>query len=76
MVLNNLSLKSNLAEFKRVFNLFDANGDDAISLDEMNVAMSSVGEKSLTKEESEYLSKQFGEQPLTWSRFIEMLLVI
>ena len=26
MVLDSLSLKSNFAEFKRVFNLFDANG--------------------------------------------------
>lgn len=41
----------------------------------MNVAMASVGEAPLSDEESAYLVQQVGSQPLTWNRFIEMLLV-
>ena len=75
LILRHRRLMANYEEFMTYFLPIDVNGDDAISLDEMNVAMSSVGEKSLTEEESAYLGRQFGEQPLTWSRFLEMLLV-
>ena len=47
----------------------------AISLEEMNVAMASVGEARLSERASAYIDKQMKGQPLTWNRFIEMLSV-
>lgn len=41
----------------------------------MNTALSSVGEPPLTQEEVEFLRDRTGGQPLTWNRFIEVLLV-
>ncbi len=53
----------------------DADEDESISTKEMNTALSSVGEPSLTQEEVEFLRDRTGGQPLTWNRFIEVLLV-
>jgi Ca2+-binding EF-hand superfamily protein len=68
-----------MSEHDRLANYFipiDANGDDRISADEMNVAMASVGEPPFSKAELFYLRQRFGGQPLTWNQFIEILLVI
>ena len=76
LMLRHRHMMANYEEFVTYFLPIDANRDDAISLDEMNVAMRSVDEKSLSANESGFLVKQFGEQPLTWNRFIEMLLIL
>ncbi|MEM9219411.1 MAG: urea transporter [Cyanobacteria bacterium P01_F01_bin.150] len=75
LMLRHRRLMANYDEFVTYFLPIDANGDDAISLDEMNVAMTSVGERPLSGIESGYLKRRVGEKPMTWHRFIEMLLV-
>ena len=75
LMLRHRRLMANYDAFVTYFLPIDANGDDAISLDEMNVAMTSVGERPLSGIESGYLKRQVGDKPMTWNRFIEMLLV-
>lgn len=75
LMLRHRRLMANYEKFVTYFLPIDANGDDAISLEEMNVAMASVGEARLSQAESAYLGQQAGNQPLTWNRFIELLLV-
>ncbi len=75
LMLRHRRLMANYDEFVTYFLPIDADDDDAISLAEMNVAMASVGESRLLAEETAYLRTQMGERPLTWNRFIEMLLV-
>jgi hypothetical protein len=40
----------------------------------MNIAMASVGEPPLRDTELAFLRNQIGEEPLTWNKFIEVLL--
>ncbi|NEP76579.1 EF-hand domain-containing protein, partial [Okeania sp. SIO2G5] len=75
MMLRHRQLMANYDDFVTYFLPIDANDDDAISLAEMNIAMTSVGERPLTGIEAGYLKRQMGEKPMTWNRFIEMLLV-
>ena len=75
LMLRHRRLMANYRQFATYFLPIDANGDDAISLEEMNVAMASVGEARLSEAESAYIDSQMQGQPLTWNRFIEMLLV-
>jgi hypothetical protein len=42
---------------------------------EMNTALASLREPPLSKDEIKFLQKQTGGQPLTWNRFIEVLLL-
>ena len=75
LMLRHHRLMTNYADFVTYFLPIDANDDDAISLDEMNVAMASVGEAALSTEEASFLNRQTQGHPMTWNRFIEMLLV-
>lgn len=75
LMLRHRRLMARYAEFRTYFLPIDVNGDDTISVDEMNVAMSSVGEKPLSDKEVAFLQRRIGKQPLTWNCFIEMLLV-
>ena len=75
LMLRHRRLMANYREFTTYFLPIDANGDDAISLEEMNVAMASVGEAKLSERESAYIDRQMQGHPLTWNRFVEMLLV-
>jgi solute carrier family 14 (urea transporter) len=68
-----------MSEYDRFVNYFipiDENQDDRISVEEMNIAMASVGEPPFSKAELFYLRQKVGGQPLTWNQFIEILLVI
>ncbi|MEB3338158.1 MAG: urea transporter [Leptolyngbyaceae bacterium] len=75
LMLRQQRLMANYPEFVTYFLPIDANEDDAISIDEMNVAIASVGELPLSKDEISFLQIRMGNQPLSWNRFIEMLLV-
>ncbi|MEM9088024.1 MAG: urea transporter [Cyanobacteria bacterium P01_F01_bin.53] len=75
LMLRHRQLMANYNAFVTYFLPIDANDDDAIGLDEMNVAMASVGTQPLSEQEAAYLTQQVGDRPLTWNRFIEMLLV-
>lgn len=75
MLLRHQRLMANYDEFTTYFLPIDANEDDAISMEEMNVAMASVGEAPLSAAEAAYLKHPTGDAPLTWNRFVEMLLV-
>lgn len=75
LMLRHRRLMANYQDFVAYFIPIDANGDDAISLAEMNVALASVGEVCFSPEEEAYLAEQMDNQPLTWNRFVEMLLI-
>ena len=75
LMLRHQRLMARYDEFRTYFVPIDANGDDCISLDEMNVAFSSVNQPLLSAAEAAFLHKQANGKPLTWNRFIEMLLV-
>lgn len=75
LMLRHRRLMSRYTEFVTYFLPLDADEDESISTKEMNTALSSVGEPSLTQEEVEFLRDRTGGQPLTWNRFIEVLLV-
>ncbi|NEP26957.1 EF-hand domain-containing protein [Moorena sp. SIO3I6] len=52
-----------------------SNQDDAISIDEMNLAFVSVGESPLSVKEVNFLYGRINGEAMTWNRFIELLLV-
>jgi len=76
LMLRHRQLMAEYDDFVTYFLPIDANEDDAISLREMNIAMASVSEQSLSTEEIQFLQHHIDGQPLTWNRFIELLLVI
>lgn len=76
LMLRHRQLMAEYDDFVTYFLPIDANEDDTICLREMNVAMASVGERPLSTEEVQFLQNQIGGLPLTWHRFIELLLVI
>ena len=53
----------------------DADENDLISISEMNVALASVNEPSLSKAEVNYLQQRIGSHSFTWNQFIELLLL-
>ena len=75
LMLRHRRLMSRYAEFVTYFLPIDADQDDSISIKEMNIAMASVSEPPLTADEIAFLEARAGRQPLTWNRFIEVLLV-
>jgi urea transporter/Ca2+-binding EF-hand superfamily protein len=75
LILRYRRLMSKYSEFVTYFLPIDTNEDDVISTDEMNVAMASVGESPLSYDEVVFLKYSTEGQPLTWNRFIEVLLV-
>lgn len=76
LMLRHRQLMAEYDDFVTYFLPIDANEDDDISLREMNVAMASVSERPLSAKDIEFLQDRIDGQPLTWNRFIELLLVI
>lgn len=52
-----------------------ADKNDLLSIKEMNVAMKSVSEPPLTREEIDFLQTRTSHQSFTWNQFIELLLL-
>lgn len=75
LMLRQRRLMSRYEEFVTYFLPIDADEDQIISIKEMNAAMRSVGEPSLTGDEIELLQRRAGGRPMTWNRFVEVLLV-
>ena len=75
LMLRHRSLMAKYTEFVTYFVPIDANQDDAISIDEIKIVMSSVGEASLSANEVAFLQARTSGQPMTWNHFIEALLV-
>jgi urea transporter len=75
LILRHRSLMINYEKFVTYFLPIDANQDDVISIQEMNVALASVDESSLCADEVTFLEAQTGGKPLTWNQFIEVLLI-
>ncbi|PRQ08369.1 urea transporter [Enhygromyxa salina] len=75
LLLRHRRLMSRYDQFFTYFMPIDADGDDVISIDEMNNAMRSVGERPLSSAETEQLQRRAQGQPLTWDRFIQVLLL-
>lgn len=76
LMLRHRQLMAEYNEFITYFLPIDADEDNTISVHEMNIAMASVGELPLTKDEITFLRDRTGGQLLTWNQFIEMLLLI
>ena len=53
----------------------DAEENDRISIEEMNVAMTNVGELPLTREEINLLQQRTSSRSFTWHQFVELLLL-
>lgn len=75
LLLRHRRLMARYDEFVTYLRPIDADGDDVISINELNAAMRSVGEPALSSAEVSVLRRRIGERPLTWSRFIEALLL-
>ncbi len=76
LILRYRRLMSKYSEFVTYFLPIDTDEDDIISIDEMDVAMASVGESHLSHDEVVFIQNYIAGQPLTWNHFIEVLLVI
>ncbi|MUG91077.1 urea transporter [Scytonema sp. UIC 10036] len=75
LMLRHRRLMSRYTEFVTYFLPLDADEDEFISTKEMNTALASVGEPPLSNDEIAFLRERTGGEPLTWNRFIEVLLV-
>jgi solute carrier family 14 (urea transporter) len=75
LMLRHRHLMLRYTEFVTYFLPIDNDQDDVISMKEMNTALASLREPPLSEEEITFLQKQTGGQPLTWNRFIEVLLL-
>ena len=73
MVLDDLSLKSNWAEFKRVFNLFDANGDGFLTRQEIEDALEVLGRSISRKDRHKLLQRIDDNNTVTQKGFIEWM---
>jgi hypothetical protein len=52
-----------------------ADKNDLLSIKEMNLAMKSVSEPPLTREEINFLQQRTTHHSFTWNQFIELLLL-
>lgn len=75
LMLRHRRLMSKYQEFLTYFLPIDNDEDESISVEEMNIALSSVGELPLSHDEVKFLQAKTGGESLTWHRFIEVLLV-
>ena len=75
LILRHQRLMANYNAFVTYFLPIDADGDDAISSTELNLAVQSVGMGPFSTEEQTYLQKSVGDRPLTWNQFVERLLL-
>jgi urea transporter/Ca2+-binding EF-hand superfamily protein len=75
LMLRHRRLMSKYQEFITYFLPIDHDEDESISVKEMNIALSSVGELPLSHDEVNFLQAKTESKPLTWYQFIEILLV-
>lgn len=75
LILRHRRLMAKHDAFMTYFLPIDADGDDRISIDEMNSAMNSVGEPKLSPAEINFLQQRTNSQSFTWNQFIELLLL-
>ena len=73
MVLDDLSLKSNWAEFKRVFNLFDANGDGFLTRQEIEDALEVLGRSISREDRYKLLQRIDNNNVVTQEGFLEWM---
>jgi Ca2+-binding EF-hand superfamily protein len=76
LILRHRRLMFRYDELFTYFLPIDADRDDVLETREMNTAMRSVGQPPLTADELAVLARRTGGQPLTWNRFIELVLLI
>ena len=75
LLLRHARLMGIFEEFATYFLPIDVDGDDAISVKEMNIAMRSVGQSPLTPAELGLVQRRHGDAPLLWNQFLELVLV-
>ena len=75
LMLRHQRLSTKYEAFTTYFIPIDADENDLLSIEEMNIAMTSVGESKLTREEINFLQQRTNNQLFTWNQFIEILLL-
>ena len=75
LMLRHQRLKEKYEAFTTYFLPIDADRDDLISILEMNLALASVNESSLSQAEISFLQQRTSSQSFTWNQFIELLLL-
>ncbi len=75
LILRHQRLMIEYDAFTTYFVPIDADENDLISVEEMNVAMTSVSESPLTREEIDLLQQRTNSNSFTWNQFIELLLL-
>ena len=75
LILRHQRLMKEYDAFTTYFVPIDADENDFISIEEMNVAMTSVAESPLTREEIDLLQQRANSRSFTWNQFIELLLL-
>jgi len=62
-------------DYRQAFNVFDANGDQLISIEELTAVINTLGDK-LTSEEIEEMIDEFdidGDKHINYEEFIRMM---
>ena len=75
LILRHQRLMMEYDAFTTYFVPIDADENDFLNIKEMNVAMKSVSEPPLTREEIDFLQQRTSHQSFTWNQFIELLLL-
>ncbi len=75
LILRHRRLMMEYNEFMTFFVPTDAEENDRISIEEMNLAMTNVGELPLTREEINLLQQRTSSRSFTWHQFVELLLL-
>ncbi len=75
LILRHQRLMMEYDAFTTYFVPIDADENDFLSIQEMNVAMTSVSEPALTREEIDLLQQRTNSPSFTWNQFIELLLL-
>lgn len=75
LILRHQRLMKEYEAFMTYFVPIYADHNNLLSIKEMNVAMTSVDEPPLTKEEINFIQQRTGHQSFTWKQFIELLLL-
>jgi Ca2+-binding EF-hand superfamily protein len=75
LILRHQRLMTEHDAFMTYFVPIDADKNDLLSIEEMNIAMTSVSEPPLTREEIDLLQQRSSHQSFTWNQFIELLLL-
>ena len=75
LILRHRRLMMEYDAFMSYFLPTDSDENDPISIKEMNVAMTNVGELPLTREEINLLQQRTSSRSFTWHQFVELLLL-